>query len=464
MCNALYALPIRREGWFITNVVTGLLFSFVPNLGLTLLMLPAFGSAWQIPLLWFAVATLQFLFFFGSAVLAAYCTGKRFAMALAYALLNLFSMLAYWLLTSIYEPLLYGVVIGDDLFMLLCPLMKLVEFDYVSFDFTEFPQNMSVDWAIGSGWGYLAVCVALGLAFFGLALLCCRRRNLEAAGDFVAFRCLKPVILILYTLLVGMVLSSFSVPSLLGFSVGFFTGLMLLERSVKVFRKKTFLGIGIFLGVYIVSLLVVVFDLFGIIGWVPKAGEIKSVQVEYDNVTLSMDTPKEINDALTIHRQGLEDRHEIDRYIGYLYTDEDGYAVTLRYTTHTGAAKTRQYYIERTTQAGFLLNHYENTPEAILGGLYSDSTEVVSFYLCLTGQRITDSQQVQTLMTAILADCDSQRLSQNWNKPDSRDYFYLEASYFDANGRMQSREIRVFDNCENILAWMKEHGIDPFDE
>ena len=31
MCNALHSMPMRREGWFLTHVVAGLLFSFVPN-------------------------------------------------------------------------------------------------------------------------------------------------------------------------------------------------------------------------------------------------------------------------------------------------------------------------------------------------------------------------------------------------------------------------------------------------
>ena len=31
MCNALHAMPLRREQWFFTNVLSGLDFSVIPN-------------------------------------------------------------------------------------------------------------------------------------------------------------------------------------------------------------------------------------------------------------------------------------------------------------------------------------------------------------------------------------------------------------------------------------------------
>jgi hypothetical protein len=41
MCNAIHALPLRRESWFCTHALTGLCFSVVPNLVFALLMMPA---------------------------------------------------------------------------------------------------------------------------------------------------------------------------------------------------------------------------------------------------------------------------------------------------------------------------------------------------------------------------------------------------------------------------------------
>ena len=57
LCNALHALPLRRETWFSTNVLSGIFFSLFPSAVMTVAaVIASFYSAveqgWQIPLLW----------------------------------------------------------------------------------------------------------------------------------------------------------------------------------------------------------------------------------------------------------------------------------------------------------------------------------------------------------------------------------------------------------------------------
>ena len=40
LCNALHAMPLRRESWFLPHIVSGRLFSIVPNLIVSLLLMP----------------------------------------------------------------------------------------------------------------------------------------------------------------------------------------------------------------------------------------------------------------------------------------------------------------------------------------------------------------------------------------------------------------------------------------
>ena len=64
LCNALHAFPIRREGWLTTHIVAGVLFSLVPNLlvtGISALILWEYA---YMALIWLAISTLQYLFFF----------------------------------------------------------------------------------------------------------------------------------------------------------------------------------------------------------------------------------------------------------------------------------------------------------------------------------------------------------------------------------------------------------------
>ena len=100
MCSGLHSLPIRRTEIFRINILSGLLFSLVPTAIMTLFALPlAMGSrvphAVQVPLYWFAAANLEYLFFFGLAVLSAMLAGNRFSAAVIYGILNFGSLLIY---------------------------------------------------------------------------------------------------------------------------------------------------------------------------------------------------------------------------------------------------------------------------------------------------------------------------------------------------------------------------------
>ena len=116
LCNALHAMPLKRQTWFGSHVAAGMCFSLVPNLGAALLawLMFDFGAGWPVMLWWLLAATLQYLCFFGIAVLAMMLSGNRLASALIYAMVNFFSLLVMWLLDSLYEPLLLGVRINKD--------------------------------------------------------------------------------------------------------------------------------------------------------------------------------------------------------------------------------------------------------------------------------------------------------------------------------------------------------------
>ena len=93
MCNALHALPLRREGWFFTHVVSGILFSLVPNLLIALALMGhviSNSGMWYLAFIWLLGMQLHYLFFFGLAQCHLYRkTGSILAPALNHALFNL---------------------------------------------------------------------------------------------------------------------------------------------------------------------------------------------------------------------------------------------------------------------------------------------------------------------------------------------------------------------------------------
>ena len=461
MCNALHAMPIRREGWFLTNVVSGLLFSLIPNTVVALLGVALSGQLWMIPLFWLCAVTLQFLFFFGVAVLSSYLVGHRFAMALVYSIFNGFSMILYWLFYSIFEPMLYGVTIQQDLFLEFCPVVQLSKFFYLT---TPAMENQT-NWAFYDGWGYLGICAGLGIAAMGLALLCYRKRNLETAGDFAAVKPVGPIFLLLYTICGGACCHGFfslffgnenELFLYLGLAIGFFTGCMLLKRTVRVFRLKNFLGFGAVALAMLLSVTVVRTDLLGIVRWVPGAQEIESVGFTTGGTPnnlknyLTLTEPEDLEKVLEIHRYGLENREDSSNGM-------QDVLVMLRYTMKDGAVREREYYVDVDTQCGEGILKYLSRPEMVLGDVYGMlDTYQLAYAQVLWGDSgvIKDEEHLQRLMDAILADCAEGTMAQDLGYTDKfGESFWLTLQFISKDGLHYVRELRFTEESKHLYDW-----------
>lgn len=465
MCNALHAMPMRREGWFLTNVVSGLLFALIPYTAVALLSSLFCGSLWMFPLLWLGAVTMQFLFFFGVAVFSAHLVGTRFAMALVYIILNGFSLILYWLASSIFEPLLYGITIRQEWFSEFCPVSKMVDTVYLAvFDVIDTPGQWP--WEFIEGWGYLGICAGIGVVAMGLALLCYRRRNLETAGDFAATKPVGIGFLILYTICGGACCHGFFSLFLgdknewflyLGLAIGFFTGLMLLQRTVKVFKLKAFLGFGAVVLAMILSIAVVRTDLFGVVGWMPEVEEIKSVSIttggtsDFRNSKLTLTEAEELEKILQIHQYGLQNRDAgID---GRRDT-----RVILTYTLKSGAVRQREYSVNVGTACGDMIRQYISHPSIVLGTVYDllDTHTITGVTIEELGMFVTDEEALQQLMDAIMADCEEGNLAQDWAFTDGLgEYNWLTLEFHSKTGQWLNTDLRFTPAAKHLTAWLK---------
>ncbi len=461
MCNALHALPLRREGWFVTHVLSGLMFSLAPNLVMTGLSMILSGSFWQISLLWLAVMTLQYLFFFGVAVLSAYLSGSRFAMALQYIIFNGFALIALWLMKSIYEDQLYGIVLREQSFYRFSPVLFLSTVTFVNIPYDNQPFTL-----IGDSWGYLAVCAAIGVAAMALALLCYRKRHLECAGDFVAVKGLGPVFLVLYTLCGGACCQGFFdlflgeggiVYLLLGLAIGFFTGLMLLQRQIRVFSLKNILAFAGVLVLFGCSILACRMDLFGAVRWVPQQTQVASVQLStgssfyYRENTAKLTDPQDIQDFLEVHRYGLEHRGE----------GLDGQPDVRLYGTYTmknGTQRSRYYYINKDSVPGTQLRNWLSRAETVLPADWGTLTRI-EIYGDEETREITDPAELASLVEAIRADCAVGVMAQDGNFYNNYETYFIGLRYTDPQGLQRQKELRFWEGCLNFTAWCRAHNL-----
>ena len=329
MCNMLHAFPMRRESWFLTHMVSGITCSLVPTAIMAVLSFPLLANSifeGAVALSWwiFLASNLQFLCFFGMAVFCVMVVGSRFTMAAAYGLLNAGAAIAWWLIDTVYTPMLYGIITPNQLTNLLTPMSHMVDQQYIqiSADIYELYEIFGEDlkgafatFTITENWWRLWMLAGVGLVFSLLGLQLYRIRNLECAGSAVAFPILRPVFQVLCAVFVAAAAQFFLYNFLgvyqrnfliltVGLVVGWFVGKMLTEHTTRVFTFHNFCGLAALSAVFAVSLWLTHVDILKIETRLPNAEKISCVQYAGRKYTQKED----IDNFLRLHADALEHR------------------------------------------------------------------------------------------------------------------------------------------------------------
>ena len=505
LTNALHAMPIRRETWFGTHVVSGLVFHFVPSLIFAVVFSFLCGGLWLTAWCWLGAVMLQYLFFFGLAVFACLCVGSRFAQGVVYGLCSFGAWLLYWTIDTIYMPLIPGINITFELLSPFCPII---------FGFGNQPFSVSIKYWTGMsskiesqnlvqnahGWIYLAIIAVIGVILLILALQFYRRRNLEVAGDFIAVSWLKPVFLICYTLSMGVItyylLSNFGTIStvflILGLLVGFVSGTMFLERTIKVFHKRMLTGLTVFAVFILGTMGLTVLDPMGLQYWVPDVDQIVTAQITLPGYSVGTDLllnlegrdPDTAERITAIHRAALKDNtipvaslYDPDDpssnyetwngndwyYIGSAYHNSEGYQISFSYQIRGGIYMDRTYGIAYDCPTAELVADFMNEPEQVLKLTEKEwKSQLDRFYIPPmegTTYLYPSYAEAEALMNAIIADCEAGTMLQH-------DCFHtergvgLEVRFGDSHkGTARRFYITVYPEAVNTKAWMEERGL-----
>lgn len=461
LCNALHAMPLRREGWFVTHLISGLLFSVVPNLIVGLCLMPRLGVYWFVALIWVGGLTASYLFFFGAAVISAMCTGSRFAMTLIYGLINFLSILVMWVVNYLYIPLMYGIEIDPEVFVFLSPVSHLCSHELNYLNSLDKIYNY---YNPNNGWPYTIGIAVVGAAMLAGSLLLYRKRHLESAGDFITVRFLSPVFLVLYTLAVGIVLFIFSSVFYIdrdylflavGVAVGFITGHMLLKRTVKVFKPATMIGLAVMMAVLFGSLGLARLDVLGLVRWVPEKADVASVSIryDYDDYHYTAREQTEIEELMRIHEKILEERPEAN------YRSSE---VFLTYQLKDGSTVTRRYPMNYDISVVRELSTWLSRPEYVLRSDNIESLKDVIDYIDVhwyddsTNFGIVGAE-TKGLLDAVIADCEAGNMVQDWEYHEG--YHSEEIVAYlsvEGPGRMNVT-INVWASAINTIQWLKEH-------
>jgi len=512
MCNMLHAFPLRRESWFLTNLLSGLTFSFVPTLIMAALSFPLLaGSIFEgaVALSWwvFLASNLQFLCFFGMAVFCVMVVGNRFTMLAAYGLLNAGAMIVYWLIDTVYTPMLYGVITPQQLMNNLTPMYHMTNQPYIRIttDFYQLRELFGEDlkgaiasYTITENWWRLWVLAGAGVAFSLLGLVLYKIRDLECAGSAVAFPILRPVFQVCCAIFVaaaaqfflynfiGMSERNFLILSV-GLVTGWFIGKMLTEHTTRVFNLKNFYGLAALAAVFAVSLWLTHVDIFRIETRLPQAEKIEYVAFSGRQFTEAEDIDK----LLRLHADALEHRAEssgtyvlVDgEWVHYIdnnshlideenpdnqYTYVD--SIRLTYKMESGKIINRRYCIWMDTkyvdsEAGRIAESYLtqwdtiNSRTVMIDGVEHKRLDLIlenvkSIYVDYMeegGKQEELAEDAQSLIAAIKADCAAGNMAQNYIYHSGS--FRMEDEYSETGYRYQS-ELGVSIGGEKYTWWV----------
>lgn len=503
MCNALHALPLRRETWFFTNVASGLVFNLIPTASMAIvatviLALTGFEGAWVTGPYWLLGVNLQFLCFFGIAVFSVFCVGNRFAMAVVYGIINFAAIIAAWLIAELYVPMFYGIQMDYSGISVFSPVYRMASESFlrverINYEFFRAAREAQV--LLGENWWYYWAYALAGCLLIVAAVQMYRKRKLECAGDFVAIKAIGPVFHVIFSIVVGAVFS-FAIEDILGLhngivflfvgiAVGYFTGRMLLERNVQVFRIKEWLKCGALLVTVALTLLLAALDPLGIDDWMPNVKDVKSVTIAtghytYHECERTLTEEEDIQTVLDLHADALERMGivefaaiepvatQVPVEVATDITQENTVEVyntcieiTITYQLKNGRTVSRYYDYWSSQPEAEILKEYFSTAECIFGDSLT-AEQLLEKYPWVemnpnVGERRTykDEDALLELYEAILKDCEAGTMAQSWDfHPHSRGG--LVCWLYPGN----EWELTIFTDAEHTIAWLKDNGYD----
>lgn len=382
MCYGLHSLPLRREGWFLTHVTSGLMMGLIPNAVAGLLCAAVMQDYAYTALLWLAVMALEFLFFFGVSVFSVHCSGNGLGALAIYGIIQFAAFFAGWFWDMFYQPLLFGTVNNFEKIIRYSPVIGMTEFTFIDTHYDNMRQITYLDEVMWEQWRYAGIAAGVGVVFLGLALLLYRKRQLEKAGDLLAFRAIEPIFLMIFTLCGGATLylisEEFDLGYLflgVGFVVCFFGGKMLIERRTKVFCGKNFRMLGILAAVFAASIGITALDPFGVETYVPEVDNIQKIEIYSKNerYKLELTTEESLTLLTDIHRDCIQERTSYSDY-GYEWSYSN--SLGIRYTLKNGIVVERYYYLIPNSENYDLINMLLTKPKAVFGT--EDPTQLLS--------------------------------------------------------------------------------------
>ena len=307
----MHTLPVRREGLFVTNFLSGLTMLLIPfavTEALCVLISAAFGLFEPVGLLVTILGVLgESFFYFSSATLAAFITGNVFAMPALYLLLHFLEAVLDLLLSSFAAGFIFGLSSQyTGVLEFLSPTVYLVRNVMPSLEYREVTnyagehiRNELVSARVENVW-IIAVYALAGVVLLAFAFTLYRRRQSERAGEVVAVGWMRPFFrygvaglaaLLGCQLIYGLFWEDayfkavpLAVCMLVAGAIGYYGASMLLAKTLRVFHRS-WRGLALVAAGVAVLCGCLRLDLFRAADRVPEISQIEKMEFYADSNT-----------------------------------------------------------------------------------------------------------------------------------------------------------------------------------
>ena len=373
--NTFAALPIRREAWFSTNLLSALTVGLVPNLIVALLSWAAAASlglsGGAAVMSWLSICSLLFLFFYALAAFCAALVGQIIALPVLCLLFNFSAVVLNYVTVSILSTFVYGMNVHSHTTLApLSPAFYLfsrqdMEIHYVEDGLGGVTNEITRITFLH--WGYLLSLAMIAVVLLGVAFLLFQRRRMESAGDVIAVRPLRPVFkycfaagcaLVLGALIAFLFFEGSGTPSVMimllcllaGGLVGYFTAEILLKKTFRVFGRE-WIGFGVFAFCLTAAVQLMEFDATGFERRVPQLEDVEHVEIQTFSFgtgeIITLDDPAYITDVIALHQSIIQDKQNQEALskTGIMGGDIDAAYLYLDYYLQDGTSIERVYHV-----------------------------------------------------------------------------------------------------------------------
>lgn len=358
---AIHALPIRREGLFITNYLSGLFFLIVPqliNYILTALITVGIDVKFIDNLLpWFSSCIFITILLYSIMVMFCMFSGNFFWPPVLFLIFNLIYIAMKYMIFALGHLLLYGIPAKDFWYsqkdFLLSPLYYLIQNHSFSI-VNNLTSHMEI--TVKTTSFYLPYTFAT-MVIIGIAFMLYKKRALECVGNVLSYKSMRPFFLWLAStcfviLSVELFISIFFSSVLylqdqsfrivfifvLAFSmITFFLTEMIIKKKFRIFSKNKTIEAFVFTALMLVSLCCIRYDIFHLESKIPDVNNISSATIDYFYQS-EFSTKEEIKFARDLHLQLIQEKNQKSNHP----TDEI-HEVNIIYHLKKGPDLTRNY-------------------------------------------------------------------------------------------------------------------------